>query len=71
MNITKSQELIKIAESVYTQAVKLKAIAGTCAEVNQLADISAALHKSAADDRTDDCDGLKITLAEAVKRANT
>ena len=70
MSVTKSQNLIDIAESVYTQAVRLKAIAGTCAEVNQLAEISAALHKTAAESRKDDCDGLKITLAEAVKRAN-
>ena len=70
MKKTDSQKLVAIAEGVYTQAVKLKTIVGPCNEVNQLADISAGLYKTAAADRTDDCDGLNLSLPEATKRAN-
>ena len=60
MNKTESQKIVEIAEGVYEQAARLYEITGTCAEVELLIDVSNALHKSAAEDRTGELKGKEF-----------
>ena len=62
MSKTGSQKLVEIAEGIYEQAARLYAITGTCAEIELLIDVSNALHKSAAEDRTGELRGKEFEV---------